>query len=145
MKSKIITYLLSFISFIAYSQNAEIVVNVSGLKSDKGKCLLYLYNNKKGFPTKADKAIYTSNGIILNGKSTFVLKDIADGEYAITVIHDENDNGILDTNFLGMPREGVGVSNNAKGTMGPPSYDDSKFQLNKNSFTTNITVKYLLK
>ena len=143
MKSKILAYFFCIISFIAYSQKSEIVVNISGLKSDKGKCLLYLYNNKKGFPTEADKAISTAKGSILNGKSTIVLKDISDGEYAIGVIHDENDNGKMDTNFLGMPKEGVGVSNNAKGHFGSPSYEDSKFQLNKKSLKINITIKYL--
>ncbi len=143
MKSRILTYLLCIISFVAYSQNSEIVVNVSGLRTEKGKCLLYLYSNKKGFPTDADKAINSATGTILNGKSTIILKDVTDGEYAIAVVHDENDNGALDTNFLGMPKEGVGVSNNAKGFFGPPSYDDSKFRLNKKSLTANITIKYL--
>lgn len=143
MKSRILICLLCITSFVAYSQNSEIVVNVSGLRTDKGKCLLYLYNNKKGFPTDADKAINSATGSILNGKSTLILKDVAYGEYSITVVHDENNNGVLDTNFLGMPKEGVGVSNNAKGFFGPPSYEDSKFQLGKTTFTTNITIKYL--
>lgn len=143
MKSRILCCLLFIISFTVYSQKNEIVVNVSGLRTEKGKCLLYLYNNKSGFPTDAKKAINTTTGSILNGKSTLILKGIADGEYAISVIHDENDNSVLDTNFLGMPKEGVGVSNNAKGFFGPPSYEDSKIQVNKKSFTTNITIKYL--
>ena len=41
--------------------------------------------------------------------------------------HDENGNGKLDTNFLGIPSEGVAASNDAKGTMGPPSYEKAKF------------------
>jgi uncharacterized protein (DUF2141 family) len=143
MKSIILSCLLCIISFASYSQNREIVVNIGGLRTEKGKCILYLYNNKNGFPTDANKAINTATGSILNGKSTLILKDIADGEYAISIVHDENDNGVLDSNFLGMPKEGVGVSNNAKGFFGPPSYEDSKFQLNKKSLTTNITIKYL--
>lgn len=143
MKSKILAVLFSTISFIAYSQSSEIVVNICGLRSDKGKCLLYLYNNKKGFPNDAGKAINTAMGSTVNGKSTIVLKDIPDGEYAIGVIHDENGNGKMDTNFLGMPKEGVGVSNNAKGHFGSPSYDDSKFKVIQKSMKLNITIKYL--
>jgi len=143
MKSKILTSLFILISFITYSQNGEIVINISGLRSDKGKCLLYLFNNKKGFPNDAGKAINTAKGSILNGKATIVLKDIPDGEYAIGVIHDENGNGKMDTNFLGMPKEGVGVSNNAKGHFGSPSYEDSKFRLNRKSLIMTITIKYL--
>ncbi len=128
---------------ITYSQKSEIVVNISGLRSDKGKCLLYLYNNKKGFPNHSENAITTGHGSISNGKSTIILKDVPDGEYAIGVIHDENGNGKMDTNFLGMPKEGVGVSNNAKGHFGSPSYEDSKFQVNRKAQTLNITIKYL--
>jgi len=143
MKRTLIAFLLSIINFISYSQNEGIVVTVNGFKTDKGKCLLYLYNSKKGFPTDADKTVKILTGDIFNGKSTILLKDIADGEYAITVIHDENGNGELDTNFIGMPKEGVGVSNNAKGSFGPPSYEDAKFQLSKKSLTLSITIKYL--
>ena len=89
MKRTLIACLLSIISFISYSQNEEIVVVVNGFKTDKGKCLLYLYNNKKGFPTDAEKAMKIFTSDILNGKSTILLKDITDGEYAISVIHDE--------------------------------------------------------
>ncbi|MCX6284646.1 MAG: DUF2141 domain-containing protein [Bacteroidetes bacterium] len=143
MKSILFAYLFSLISLITYGQKSEIVINISGLRSDKGKCLLYLYNNKKGFPNDAGKAINKANGSILSGKSTIILTDIPDGEYAIGIIHDENDNGRMDTNFLGMPKEGVGVSNNAKGHFGSPSYDDSKFKLNQKSLKLNITIKYL--
>ena len=143
MKSKILTSIFILLSFITYSQNSEIVINISGLRSDKGKCLLYLFNAKKGFPNDVKKAINSAMGNIFNGKSTIVLKDIPEGEYAIGVIHDENDNGKMDTNFIGMPKEGVGVSNNAKGHFGSPSYQDSKFQLNRKSLIMTITIKYI--
>ena len=143
MKLIILTCVYFILSVSVYSQNNEIAINVSGLRTDKGKCLLYLFNNKKGFPTDATRAIKTATITISNGKSTIIMKDIADGEYAITIIHDENDNGNLDTNFLGMPKEGVGVSNNAKGKMGPPGYEDSKFQLENKSMILNITMHYL--
>jgi uncharacterized protein (DUF2141 family) len=143
MKSKILAFLFIIISSIAYSQSSEIVINIAGLRSGKGKCLVYLYNNKKGFPNDAAKAINKASGSILNGKSTIVLKDVPDGEYAVGIIHDENNNGKMDTNILGMPKEGVGVSNNAKGHFGSPSYEDSKFQVNRKSLIINITIKYL--
>ena len=143
MKSIILACLTIIISSIAYSQSNEIAININGLRSDKGNCLVYLYNNKKGFPNDADKAINEASGSVLNGKSTILLKGIPDGEYAIGVIHDENGNGKMDANFLGMPKEGVGVSNNANGHFGSPSYEDSKFKVNQKSLKLNITIKYL--
>ena len=143
MKSAILTFLFSILSIISNAQNHEIVVNIDGFKTDQGKCLLSLFNNKKGFPSNPDKAVYITFGRIQNRKLTLILKDIAIGEYAIAVVHDENDNNKLDTNFLGMPKEGIGVSNNAKSIMGPPSYEDSKFQLKEDGLVTNIKIKYL--
>lgn len=104
MKRKIFPFLLGMIAFIGYAQNSEITINISGLKTDKGKCMVYLYNSKKGYSAGPNKAINTATGKITNGKSTLVLKDTTDGEYVITVVHDENNNSKLDTNFLGMPK-----------------------------------------
>ena len=67
-----------------------------------------------------------------------VLEEIPEGEYAIAVFHDENTNGKLDTNFLGIPKEQYGFSNHAKGQMKPPKFEDAKFKLTneQNKFVT---------
>jgi uncharacterized protein (DUF2141 family) len=57
------------------------------------------------------------------------LAAIPQGTYAIACYHDENNNGKLDTKFMGIPKEGTGASNDARGTMGPPKFKDAKFQL----------------
>jgi uncharacterized protein (DUF2141 family) len=124
MRHKLLACLFSLVSIFAFSQNSDLTVNVNGLKSDKGKCLLSLYSNKIGFTGSVDKAFKTDGSTISNGKATIVLKNIREGEYAISVDHDENGNGKMDTNFVGMPKEGVGVSNNAKSSFGPPSFED---------------------
>ncbi|MNT83012.1 hypothetical protein D3C72_2228260 [compost metagenome] len=54
------------------------------------------------------------------------------------VYHDENNNGKLDKNFIGMPKEPVACSNNAKGFMGPPKYEDAKFIITAD---TKMTIK----
>ena len=65
------------------------------------------------------------------------------GTYAISVFHDENSNGKLDTNFMGIPREGVGASNNAKGHFGPPKFDAAAFQYSVGRIDLKITINYL--
>ncbi|MDR1437149.1 MAG: DUF2141 domain-containing protein, partial [Candidatus Symbiothrix sp.] len=47
--------------------------------------------------------------------------------YAVSIFHDENDNGKLDTGVFGIPKERTGNSNNARGSYGPPKFDDCKF------------------
>ena len=65
------------------------------------------------------------------------------GTYAVSTFHDENSNGKLDTNLLGIPTEGVGASNNAKGHFGPPKFDDAKFRFEGGRLDLKIAIDYL--
>jgi len=60
------------------------------------------------------------------------VENIPKGKYSITAYHDEDGDGELDTGFLGIPTEPVGMSNNPKGFFGPPSYDDAEFEFKAN-------------
>lgn len=66
--------------------------------------------------------------------------NIPPGKYAMVVIHDENMNGKLDTNWLGVPNEGYGFSNNAKALLSAPSFSDASFLYNGQNI--NMTLKY---
>ena len=80
--------------------------------------------------------------IIGSGKATVTYYGLKDGVYAVAMIHDENANGKLDTNFIGIPTEGIGVSNNPRLT-GAPGFDEAKFKISGNTAIT-ITAKYFL-
>jgi uncharacterized protein (DUF2141 family) len=58
-----------------------------------------------------------------------VFEGLKPGTYAVSVLHDENANGRLETNFLGIPREGAGISNNASPEFSAPRFNDAAFQL----------------
>jgi uncharacterized protein (DUF2141 family) len=64
---------------------------------------------------------------IVQGVAVFTFKGVAPGTYAVAVYHDENGNGKIDSNFMGIPKEKTGASNNAKGKMGPPKFQEAKF------------------
>jgi uncharacterized protein (DUF2141 family) len=78
-----------------------------------------------------------------NRKPFASFREIAPGRYAVSVYHDENSNGKLDTNFLGIPREGVGASNNARGHMGSPKFDAAAFPFAGGRLNLTITINYL--
>jgi len=59
------------------------------------------------------------------------------------VFHDENSNGKLDTNFIGMPKEGVRASNDAKGHMGPPKFEAAAFKYSGGELVLKVTIHYL--
>ena len=128
-----ITLLFSGISFLSAqettSEKFSITVKMTGFNSNKGKVFIAVFNKKENFLGKRYKGGFTK---IENKKATFTFEGIEKGEYAVSIFHDENDNDKMDTNFLGIPKEDYGCSNDAKGFMGPPKYDDAKFQLTEN-------------
>ncbi|WP_281232326.1 DUF2141 domain-containing protein [Flavobacterium gelatinilyticum] len=128
--TKIITLTMLFICSLMSAQNVKLTVSVSGLKNNTGIVKVGLYNSEGTFL----KTTYQSlSSEIKNNQAVVTFDNIPAGEYAISTYHDENNNGKLDRNAMGIPSEAFAASNNAKGFMGPPSYNDAKFTVNKDS------------
>jgi uncharacterized protein (DUF2141 family) len=134
--TKIIIAIVLFISSLVSAQNVTLTVSISGLKNDTGFVQVGLFNSDGTFLKSAYKGV--SSDIKSNG-ATVTFLNIPKGKYAISAYHDKNKNGKLDTNFMGIPSEDFACSNDAKGFMGPPKYEDAKFDLNKDS---KIEVKF---
>ncbi len=111
-------------------------VKVNNVQSDAGYIYISIYSNEKGFPIDITKAEKTFKVKAKKGFVLVELEKIQAGNYAISVYHDINSNAKLETSFLGIPREPIGVSNNAKGFMGPPSFKDCLF-----NFSSTKTIK----
>ena len=93
-----------------------------------GKVFCAMWRGPDGYPTKRKKAAHEGVDRELKAKrAVIVLDNVEPGEYAIACFHDENANNDLDTNFLGIPTEGTGASNDARGFLGPPPYDEARF------------------
>jgi uncharacterized protein (DUF2141 family) len=119
-------------------------VEIDGLRNDKGKVVCSLYSSADGFPKEADKAKSHVSASITDKRAVCEFMGIApNATYAISVFHDENSNGKLDTNFMGIPREGVGASNGAKGHFGPPKFDAAAFRFQGGRLDLKITIVYL--
>lgn len=124
-----------------HAQNNRLTVHVAGLKNSNGQVIIDIFNNDKGYPMKTENAILRKKRTIPeDGKVVFYIDGLENGEYAFALIHDENNNDKLDVNFIGIPVEGAGASNNAKGFMSPPDYKDAKFNF---STPTEMTVNML--
>jgi uncharacterized protein (DUF2141 family) len=125
---KIITTIALFICSLLSAQNVNLTVSVSGLKNDTGVLKVGLYNSEGAFLKIPYKSIPSE---IKGNVATIIFEGIPKGEYAISSYQDENSNGKLDRNEMGIPSEAVACSNNAKGFMGPPKYQDAKFNIDK--------------
>lgn len=126
---------LLFISSLGFAQNATLTVSITDLKNNTGSLTAELYNTKEKFLKASYKAISTP---IKSNTAIVTFTGIPKGEYTVLVYHDENKNGKLDKYIIGMPKESVACSNNAKGFMGPPKYDDAKFTVTTD---TKINIK----
>ncbi|MFZ9943328.1 MAG: DUF2141 domain-containing protein, partial [Bacteroidia bacterium] len=95
-----------------------------------------------GFPGDERKAFKQSVIPVESNQVEQVYHDLPPGKYAVAIIHDANGNRKLDTNFMGIPKEGYGVSNNIVNMFGPPGFEESSFVLKSGVFTTEIKVQY---
>ena len=122
---------------------AKLSVEVEGLRSADGRLLLCLTRDSTAFPDcSADPhAIRSTTDAGEAGKLSFA--NLASGNYALSVIHDENGNGRLDT-LLAIPREGFGFSRNPRIRFGPPRFAEARFALAAGDNRQAVRVRYLL-
>jgi uncharacterized protein (DUF2141 family) len=123
--------------------DAAIVITFTGMRTDTGSLRVSLFKQADGFPRTPEKALLKKDIDAEQPVTKVVLGPLKKGTYAIAVMHDENDNKKMDTNWIGMPKEGFGASNDASGFMGPPSFEDASFELKGDTLNLSITVKYL--
>ncbi len=115
-----------FQSSFSQDESFQLVVKVQNIKDVKGTLKLGVYNAEHDF---LKNAVNWGNVSIEGHTVEYVFDGIDKGEYAVSIYHDENDNGELDANFLGIPTEPYAFSNNAKGRFGPPSFEECKFEI----------------
>lgn len=136
MKRMLFFILFLNMASIVWAQDVEVIIkNVS----DKpGTLYIGFFDSEKTFlkkPVRGEKVAAHS------GTVKAVIKNVPAGEYAISIFHDVNENGKMDRNFIGIPKEGVGASNDAAGSFGPPSYDKAKFTVPRSQLVS-VTMKY---
>jgi uncharacterized protein (DUF2141 family) len=118
-------------------------VQIVNIRSSAGTIDCALFESSKGFPKELlSYATYVMIVKVRDSKASCFFPDIPPGRYAIAVIHDENRNGKLDTNWLGIPTEGYGFSNEAKASLGPPAFTAASFKYNGQNLYTTMRLKY---
>ena len=148
MKDKI-SLLIAFVVVILNSSFSNPASNISieiiNLKSNKGYVLVSLFNDAKGFPNSAAAAVGKTKVQIHNGRAMASFTNLPGGKYAAAILHDENNNLKMDFNLVGMPKEGYGFSNDAKGFFGPPSFEKAAFVVEGGDKRVIIKASYFLR
>ena len=117
----------------------RIEVTVKNIKQQQGSIRIGLFNNEENFLKKAiEGKVVKANA----AEVKVVFENLKAGDYAVSVIHDENDNGELDKNTFGIPKEGFAFGNNAMGMFGPPSFEKAKVSVGPSVAKQVIELKY---
>ncbi len=120
--------------------DGTLLILITGLDDYKGQLLVALYKSSDEFPGETpDKGWGT---VIRKNEELIRFDHVPYGRYAIAVIHDQNNDGKLNKNFVGIPVEGYGFSNNAMGKCGPPTFTDASFIFSRNYDTRVIALNY---
>ena len=123
------------------SADSQLEVSVTGLRNQKGNVLICLTANPKAFPDCSKDANAIKRVVKANAASSVVFVGAAPGTYALSLIHDENGNGKLDT-AMAIPREGFGFSRNPKIAFGPPKFTAAAFAFS-GSGSQSVRMKYM--
>ena len=119
-----------------------VTVQVSALRSDRGMLLVAICD-AESFLTRF--CPYFTRARAEAGTVVVDIENVEDGSYAVQVIHDENDNRQFDRNFLGIPGEGYGFSNDAIGFFyTPPDFADAAIEVAGDAVKVPVTLRYLI-
>lgn len=124
------------------SGKGNVIIYISNISNSKGNVKAALFKGREGYENKKADPFAKGRALIKDGKAMVTFSDIPFGEYTFKVFHDENDDVKLNTNWIGIPTEGIGVSNNAIGTFGLQPYEKARFILKGTTTTQYIIMKY---
>ncbi len=131
--------LIGIVLCFAEETEYSVTVTVTGITNYEGGISIGLFSNEENY-SKGD--VFLGAFVKADNETiTYTFENIPEGVYAIAIYHDENSNKKLDSNFLHIPKEGYGFSNNVFGTFGPPKFEKAKFEVKKD-IQLEIRMKY---
>lgn len=137
MKYTFILVFFILLSFSISAQTADLILKVTNIHPLTGKIMVAVFNSKETY-FDVDK-MYVGYEIAADSSVVgYVIQDLPDGIYAITIYHDEDNNGEMNRSWLGMPKEGYAFSNNFTSAIRPASFSDAAFQLSRD---TTLVIK----
>lgn len=129
------------VTIVAPAVAGDLEIRVGGVNNGDGRVMVAVFDAAERFmgdnTQKAALMLPAQKGVV-----RAVIGDLPSGTYAISVYHDANGNQELDTNMLGMPREGYGFSNDARGVAGPPSFQAAAFEIGADPAVIELRLSY---
>jgi len=140
----VIVILFSLAMYQPGSVNAgDLIIEISELRNTKGEILIAVFDQAEGFPEDESKFFRADTIRNISGTTVrSVIQELEFGDFAITLMHDENVDGAMEYNKLGMPKEGYGFSTNYKPVFRAPKFEETSFQFTKQGQVVRIKMVY---
>lgn len=132
---RLIATCIILLPFTFLCAQSTLSVEITGMENNKGKVIVALLDEN-------ENDVSDQSSAIVNNTARVVFKNLKHGQYAIRYFHDENENRELDMNLLGIPKEGIGFSNNAMGKFGPKDFSEWLFDFS-GDLSLKMTIRYL--
>lgn len=126
------------ISSVTDKAVSRFTLHINGVEEAEGEIRIAVFNSSE---TYTKETVFAEILQVSNTEISWTIPELPHGDYAIAVYHDRNTNGKLDTNFLGIPREVYGFSNNARGKFGPASWEEAHFSVDEGNVTHTIRLQ----
>lgn len=127
---------------LASDPKGSISLTITNIRSNKGEILISVFNQPSGFPSDSSRAFRTYKVEAKSPQVTLNIPVLPSGQYAVAIIHDENNNSELDTNLIGAPVEGYAASGSNR-RFSAPRFEASKFEVSEKPVTLRVSMSYL--
>ncbi len=122
--------------------NGKLTVEIDGLKNKQGQVCASLFGSSEGFPGDGDRVLQKQCTKITDIPLNLTFENLKAGSYAVAVFHDQNNDRILNTNILGIPKEGFGFSRNPEIRARAPKFGEAAFLVAGPNTNIQIQLKY---
>ena len=146
IKGVAVLYLAAFVASLPLQASepatTSLRVELTGLASAQGNLYIAVYDSDDTW--LGDETVLEQKVVIADARDGELVSaelQLPPGEYALSIFHDSNNNGELDTNFMGIPKEPVALSNNARPKFGAPKYKDAVFTVGSEAVVQQISME----
>ncbi|MEQ8472154.1 MAG: DUF2141 domain-containing protein [Marinoscillum sp.] len=138
MKSIILFMCILMAQGVMAQDSVTFKLTIKNVRNQQGSVRASLFQGEENYLKKS--TISKDTTAYSQGEVVITFRAVPDGEYAISIYHDANDNGEMDANFMGIPTESYGFSNNAPSRFGPAKYHEAKINISKENNQHSITL-----
>lgn len=122
--------------------DSQLRVQVKGIEPAEGQLRIAVFGEPDGFPGAYEQATRVHSMPVTESDMEWVVEELPIGIWAVAILHDADADGQMARDWMGRPKEGWAVSNDARGSFGPPSFEDCAIELGREGLNIVLNMSY---